>query len=818
MIKNKKRIIVAIFFLFNISLCFSQDIEGYSKQEIKAFTQQVEDQIKFLEYFLNTLGSTETPARDKDVIIRQSYLKIFRDGKVQVEDDLLLDRKVVTNKDIPSYLKDIEFFYKEASFQFKVREIKPFLRDNGELSFIASLDRTITAIGLNKEKISNTKPRFIEVNVDKKSNELKIASIYTTKLSREKELLDWWNSLSPAWIAYFKAKFLIKTDSVSLDQLYRISSLDSINISGNKSIKSLAPIEALRDLKFLDISNTRITELNPISNITFLTYLNIANTPTKQIQFIKYSDRLKILDISGTQIKDISELGNLKSLESLQAVKTPISSFDVINSFSSLKSLNISESGFNNIENIHNLNQLTHLDISKNYLINFDLLSNLENIEVLNLQGSNIVNLNPLSNLKRLKILNINQTEVSDLSPLEKSNSIEKIYADRTVISENTANMFSRNKKNVLLIHNVENLQTWWIDLSPEWKDVLSLINPKLKIARPSIEDLTFLVSMDSLVLSNSAIDHLGPVLKFRKVNHLAFDNTKVQDLSPLADINTLLSISGNFSQVNTLDPLSNLNSLQRISFKNTSVSSLNILKELPSIKYINVDNSRVTEAGLPEFFKKNQSVQIVFRTTKLNLWWESLSDEWRDLLMKENNYSLEIDPTSELLHSWSSKSEFNIEKSRISNFSPLLVFFNLRKLHIHDVAAMDMSDLGQLTLLEDLRLSQAPINDLSSLAPLSLLSRLNLSNTGIEDLKPLSKLQKIEYLNISGTNIKSLKGLEVLSNLIELDVASTNVRSLTPVQGLPELKRLICFNTKINQRSVDGFKKLNPNTDVRFY
>ncbi|EIM73632.1 hypothetical protein A3SI_17774, partial [Nitritalea halalkaliphila LW7] len=100
---------------------FAQDIAGYSKQEVKDLSKKVEDQILFLEYFLNTVGSKDTPARDKDVIIRESYSKIFRDGKVQVEDDLLLDRQVITNKDITSYLKDIEFFFKDASFKFKVR-------------------------------------------------------------------------------------------------------------------------------------------------------------------------------------------------------------------------------------------------------------------------------------------------------------------------------------------------------------------------------------------------------------------------------------------------------------------------------------------------------------------------------------------------------------------------------------------------------------------------------------------------------------------------------------------------------------------------
>jgi hypothetical protein len=113
MIRSRYILFAGFIFLFNLSLS-AQTIKGYSKEQVKEFSSKVEDQVRFLEYLLNTVGSAETPARDKDIIIRESYLKIFRDAKVQVEDDLLLDRKVVTNKDVTAYIKDIEFFYKNV--------------------------------------------------------------------------------------------------------------------------------------------------------------------------------------------------------------------------------------------------------------------------------------------------------------------------------------------------------------------------------------------------------------------------------------------------------------------------------------------------------------------------------------------------------------------------------------------------------------------------------------------------------------------------------------------------------------------------------
>jgi len=105
---NRYALLILFFWLSIVAQ--GQTIKGYSADQLAELSIKVEDQVRFLEFLLNTVGNSQTSARDKDVIIRESYLKIFRDGKVQIEDDLVLDRKVVTNKDVSAYFKDIEFF------------------------------------------------------------------------------------------------------------------------------------------------------------------------------------------------------------------------------------------------------------------------------------------------------------------------------------------------------------------------------------------------------------------------------------------------------------------------------------------------------------------------------------------------------------------------------------------------------------------------------------------------------------------------------------------------------------------------------------
>jgi Leucine-rich repeat (LRR) protein len=816
MIRSKYFLFTGILFLLNLSLN-AQTIKGYTKEQVTEFSTKVEDQVRFLEYLLNTIGSNETSARDKDVIIRESYLKIFRDEKVQVEDDLLLDRKVVTNKDVTAYLKDIEFFYKNIEFKFKIREVKPAQKDNGEVYFIASLDRTISATAISGEKITNTKPRFVEVNLDEKTSDLKIASVYTTKVSRDEELTAWWESLDTPWRSYFQTRFnLTPTDVADLSWFYRFVGIDSLDISDNTQIRSLSPLFELRDLKVVNISNTGITDLSPISNVTFLESLNISNTATSDIQFVKYSDRLKHLDISNTKIDDISQLLNLKSLVSLKIEKTPILSFAVLNEFKNLIQLDLTESGFNNVENIKDLSNLETLKLSGNYMINVSALSGLSSLKSLDLSRTNIQELTPIVGLENLELLDLTGSEIADISPTESLPNLKKILADETKLSPLAADIFVRKNPRVLLIHHVKDLESWWSGLSSEWKTVLKKINPSIINDSPGIETLTQTVTVHTLNLDSAQIENLIPITRFVNLSELNFSNNPINDLLPLSEVKTLVKVVGKNTLVADLSILSENDLLEYVDLEFSPITSISEIATLPKLSYLNVNGSDFDGSIVPELLIGKPEINIVYRTEELFAWWDQLDSSWKDAFRKQN--SLPENPTPEALHLLAAKSELSLQSISIPDLTALSVFVNLRSLEIFDAPISSIAPLSAMTLLTKLKLSQVPVSDFLPLSGLRLLEELDLSNTGIAVLTPISNLQELKKLNISGTNLKTLKGLETLQKLEELDVASTNLRSLKPIDGLTNLKKLSCFNTNLTTRAVDSFKASHPDCEVRFY
>src|SRR5688500_15974529 len=154
--------------------------------------EKVKDLVAFFQLLLNTLGSNSTSARDKEIVITESYAKVFRDDKVQVEDDLAETRSTITNKDVVAYLKDVDFFFENVSFEFITDDIKEGVNANGQVFYKVSLRRILNGKMANGKTISNTIPRFIEVNYDADAEDLKIVSIYTNEFDEKEALTNWW--------------------------------------------------------------------------------------------------------------------------------------------------------------------------------------------------------------------------------------------------------------------------------------------------------------------------------------------------------------------------------------------------------------------------------------------------------------------------------------------------------------------------------------------------------------------------------------------------------------------------------------------------
>jgi Leucine-rich repeat (LRR) protein len=785
-----------------------------NKAEVKEHEPKVRDMVAFLEYVLNTIGNANTSARDKDVLIRESYTKIFRDAKVQVEDDLVEKRNVITNKDVQAYLKDVDFFFRDVKFEFTVKEIKGSVNANDKLFYKVSLLRNINGTTSDGMVINNTIPRYIEINYDPQDQDLKIVSIYTNEFDEKVALTNWWKGLSYEWQSIFKRKLNIVTDSVKLGDIQNIMSLDVLDLSQNKYIQSIDPLGQLVNLQVLDLSWTSVLDLSPIRNLTELRTLSIEGTDVSDITALKYADKLTRLNINNTNVPDISVIAERNSLESLEMKSTPVEDFGPVAGLTSLKSISLERTQITDLSPLSSLTRLEDVNLSATGVSNLEPIQVLKELAVLNLDSTRISELMALRGLEKLRVLYINYCMVSNLRPLLELQHLERIYCDHTPIKRTLADAFMASNSKVLVIFDSEDLSSWWGTLSDAWKEVLTkTANVQLN---PSKEELAKVTNIDSIdIAGNSLISSLRPLQNLQKLQVLVAGNTSISDLSPLQDHREIRTLDISDTKVDNFSVVSQFERLTEIRADNTGIQSLDVLNNLGTLEKVFVDGTAIADGQVRDFLQRRKNCLVIFKTDELESWWNELSVGWKDIYSTQ--VPIRAATQREDLHRLVELEALHFQDVPISNLSSLHAFVRLSRLDFSGTGVADLSPLASIETLVSLHATNSPIADLSPLRLLGILEDLDISNTPVEDLGPLISLHRLKSLNCSGTQIKRIDELEYLQELESLDCSNTNVKKISALSGLP-LKVLKCYNTRVSGKTIEKFRLDNPDCNVVFY
>jgi len=789
---------------------FSQD--ALEQEEIEKYKGEVRQMVSFFEYMLNTLGDKKTSARDKDVIITQSYEKIFRDDKVQIEDDLDENRDVITNKDVSAYLKDVNFFFKNVDFTFEIEDITSELNQSGNYFFKVKMLRNLKGLTVEGDSINSTIPRYLEVNYNPENQDLKIVSVYTNEFNESKALLSWWDDLSFEWKYIFRQKYNFEHDSLSVAQIKTITAADSLNLADLDYVKSIDPLSKLTDLVFLDLSGTGINDITPLRNLTRLRTLNLSKTEIRSIDNLRYSRALESVDISFSKTSDIQVLSNMPRLKYLNAKNSEIFDLSSLSENDRIEFLDISHTKVTELSPLTIANNLQELIAGNTEVYSLFPLTGNKNLTKLMLDSTNVVDLSPLSDLKNLKILSLNNTSISSLKPLSGLENLTNLYIDNaSLILPTDVKNFAKNHPKTLIIYDSEDTQSWWLSLNDSWR---SIFTEKLNLSsKPGKEELAKIPTIDSISLKgNPDINDLEPLKKLSDLVWLNASNTGINNLEAIGGLDRLNFLSIENTNVSSVNALKNLAVLATVVANETSIKDLEPLHYHKGLKSIYLDKSSVSEIQVNQLLDKNPDVLIIYQTEKLTDWWDNLISGWKTYF--ENKIGSE--PSKEDLHEVTQKERIEFSGNSISSLKPLEVFSRLKTIKFNGTAVSDLMPLIDHDLVE-LTASNSPISNLGPLGALENLKVLNISNTPVESLEALENLKNLKEIDCSGTQIKRLNDLELIHGLEVLNCSNTDVRRLDPVQYL-SLKQLICYNTRINDRRIEDFKEDNPNCEVTYY
>ena len=846
----------AILSLLLFGIAFGGFAQKLSKAEVAKFESEVKTLMTYLEETMNFIGDSTSTALEKEIVFSESWSKIFIDDKVQVEDDLDVNRKTPINKDVQAYLKDIDFFFKWANFKFDIQSIANNTRDDGSIFFKVSLTRHLTAKTISDEAVDNLRNRIVEINLDRQNSSLKIASIYTTKINEKEATRNWWNSLSQNWknrlgsdiklydsipietvgmitSSDFTASYpvtdpttgeavlkdkVFKNDMAELDaKLKLIIQKQRIDISGIREIITLDPLSELSDLTWLDISGTSIEDLSPIRNLNKLKVLRANNTLIDDISTLKYNVTLEELEVDSTSVEDLGVLTSLRKLQKLSLGNTKVKRITNLKGCSDLVSLNLSGTYISNVGILQDLAQLKVLDISNTAVSDLGPISNLKDLQSLNISGSAISNLQSLGEMENLRELYCSNTAVHDLTPLKGNRRLSKVYCDHSSIGDAEASAFTKDNPFTLVIYDTEALKNWWNDLPIYWKAVFS---KQIQVdSEPTTEQLHQIINLQELDLSgNTYMQNLMPVSRLTNLKSLNIAHTEINFLQPISGLANLESLNIEHTYINDLKPLQDMPNLRYLNIMNTPVTDLTPLINDSKIEVILADSTNMRRQNVIDLKESQRQVTVVYQTKVLEDWWNEVNEIWKVILRNHIGCQSEMPDAFELQRIIDLREIEILPETPIIDLDPLREFFWLERLTINNQGVHDLVPLQNKTHLVELNIQNNPVSSLAPIESSTMLELLNIENTQIGDLGPLSKMNNLVTLNASGTPIKSLKPLSGLQKLENLFVNNTNVRSLSPVENVASLKQLKVYNTKVKARDIEKLQEKRLDLNIIYY
>lgn len=786
--------------------------------QVDTFKLQVTPLVKFFESSLNFLADKRNPVNEKKTIITQSYLKWCWDEEVQVEDDLDENRLVPLHKDMPAYLSDVDFFFRQARFSYDVQDVSVETDARGLTYFKVTANRNLKGLTVNGDSVNSNKVRYLEINFDSVRQQLKIVSIYTTKLNEKEEMRNWWNTLPVAWKSILgNGKKAGDTDLATIESFndtvamvagvpvpvdgnafYQavsgVVNSASVSLAGNHEIQDLGPLYKLSDLKTLDLSGTRVSDLMPLRNLNNLNELNLAGTGITTLDPLRYCSNITRLNIAATAVTDLSVVPTYQALEALDISGTPISSIALLEGMTHLKELNISNTA------------IQDLTPAAGFIT----------LEEFNFSGTRVTDLTPIQSLKSLKILVFDSTEIRNLSPLKDLTNLQTVSCNNSGVKQQEALNFLKDHPATSLLYATKPLTEWWRSMTPDWRNTFNLA---MELSDPPTpEQLHVLVLTDSInITGRLAITSLYPLQKLILLRNLQCQSTGISSFDPLSGLKALTTINAANTKVNKVQPLSGCTALETLNIDNTQVADLAGLEGLKSLQLVFADNTPLDDKDALAFADRNPACTLVYQTYENETWWQSLNPTWKEIFMK--SVSISGNPDKVQLEKIAGLQKVTIlENFQVADLRPLTHLKRLAGLEFSGTTVSDLGPLTQMPQLKALRCPKNPISDLTPVKDLPDLTELDFSNTLVNDLEAIQNMVQLSVLKFNGTQIKNLKYLEKLVNLTVLEFYNTKVGNISVLDGMKRLVSVRMFNTSVSEKRAEQFRQTHPDCEVVFY
>ncbi len=817
-----------------------------SADEISGYKEQSRMMISYLEGTLNFLGDPQEVIAEKEIIINDSYKKIFRDAEVQIEDDLDENREVPLRKNVQAYLKDIVFFYKQVQFTYTVSSVEQIVSEHGDIVFKVTVNRELKGITVNNDTVENNLLRYVEINLDPLKKDLRIVSIYSTKPNEKEEMRYWWSNLPEAWRNFFGTRVLVfdtlpmnrvasfgdstavilkkqpvvETDSLLISngdtlRFIKLPRLDSgsyeIVYSYDTVLKDYTDtvianvgeldsyLKTFFNSETVDISNNHLIKtLSPLSRLSKLEKINASNVFIDDISPLRNLNKLQELLLAGTPVKTIEPLMFAFNLQTLDISKSEVKSLEGLSGLTQLEKLVIDRTFVTDLSPIVTLINLNYLSLAYTPVTNISIVGKLPALKTLVIEGTPVKSLKAISAMPSLEFINFDNTGINDLSPLASDSSLRTIQANNTGINS-LSSLEDNNNLRLIYCDNSGIKKAEALSFMKRHPNSLVIFDSQRLVSWwNEIPESWKTILSDGMHLSNPPTkEELQKIVNQKEL--MLANNKIIKNLEPLKMLFKLEKLDISNTTIDDLSPLAGLDNLKYLNLDNTPDSTLISLNGLSNLTEIHFENTAVSNM---EPLYNNKNLEYVYCDHSAVTTQQVLA------LKSVIPTALVVYQTDDLNFWWSNLSDAwqtellaQIQIDGSPSREQLQQMVDLTEIFISKNRDInDLEPLSRFHLLKELSVSFTAVSDLSPLADCDSLTRLVLPNNPIEELEPLSGLTLLTELNLENTSIDDITPLAMLLHLEKLNLAGTRVKKLKPLAKLDRLQELVINNTRVNK------------------
>ena len=245
----------------------------------------------------------------------------------------------------------------------------------------------------------------------------------------------------------------------SLTAIGTLRALEKLTLSGC-SLSSIAPLEYLSNLVYIDLSNNTLRNIDVFSGFTRLQEIYMSANALTELDAMSDLKELKILDVSSNSLQSLKPLFGITGLTELLAGNNAFEDIAGLGALTGLTKLNLSQNVLSDISPISGCTALTELNVANNELKDISVVAQLTSLVRLDFSHNNvstfpeftkdhvlgsiaashnkISKLDPLKVLSELYFLDVDHNkEISTLAPITGCHHLSQINCFDTKVTQN---------------------------------------------------------------------------------------------------------------------------------------------------------------------------------------------------------------------------------------------------------------------------------------------------------------------------------------------------------------------------------------------